>query len=78
MESNGNIQFAVKTGNFNTASFGPAYILATEIQNDDFLSKQELQEKLPELIKTQQVALNILQEIYTQVEQQLNSQLIPK
>ncbi len=78
MESNGNIQFAVKTGNFNTASFGPAYILATEIQNNDFLSKQELQKKLPELIKTQQVALNILQEIYNQVEQQLNSQLIPK
>lgn len=76
MESNGNIQFAVKTGNFNTASFGPAYILATEIQRGDFLSKQDLQKRIPELIQTQQVALNILQKIYIDVEKQLNSQLM--
>lgn len=76
MQSNGNIQFAVKTGDFNTASFGPAYILATQIQRGNFLDKKDLQNKLPELVKTEQAALNILQGIYVEVEKQLNSQLI--
>lgn len=75
MQSNGNIQFAVKTGNFNTASFGSAYILATQIQRNNFLNKKDLQDKLPELVKTEKAALNILSEIYIKVENQLKSQL---
>lgn len=78
MESNGDIQFAVKTGDFNTASFGPAYILAVEIQRHNLLSKQDLQKNLPKLIKTQDVALNILQKIYIETEKQLTSELIKK
>ena len=42
MNSNGNIQFAVKTGDFNTAGFGPAYVVAIEIQRGNFLSKKDL------------------------------------
>lgn len=75
MDSNNNIQFAVKTGDFKTAKFGPAYILATEIQRGEFLSASDIQNNLSELVKTNDVALSILENIYDNVEKQLTTQV---
>ena len=74
MDSNKNIQFAVKTGDFKTAKFGPAYILATEIQRGEFLSASDIQNNLSELVKTEDVALSILENIYTDLQKQLMAQ----
>ena len=78
MDSNGNIQFAVKTGQgFNAAKFGPAYILATEILYNNALDDANFQTEIQNVINQQATALAILQNIYNQVESRTLAEIKP-
>ena len=72
-ESDGEIHFAVKEGQFSTAQFGQYFALAQNILRQFVITKHDFQQSLPKLIKIDDITRNILENAFQEVESNINN-----
>ena len=71
MDSNGNIQFAVKSGSFSTGMIGQYVNLAYNIMQLKQLTKAELEEHLPKLVNLTSISQELIESLNNKVEDML-------
>lgn len=77
LDSNGNIQFAIKTGErFSTAKVGQYINLAYNILQIKQISATELEQNLPKLIRITKASNNIVQKINESVEKIVDNEIL--